>query len=435
MTGWALVRAAQDGDRDAFAEFYRRYRPIVAGYLRPRGVARTRRGPDQRGVPARLAPPRHRHRATRRPGRVAVHHRPNEALDLVKSAHHRRVQTGGRDSRTPTGRHQRRPACPQRGRPWRWRRSSAPTRPPRPPMARRPEPAAPARLAAFLAGRSHAEEAARTGINPGAIPRPDASAPSARPAPPSPARRPPDTRASRRRMTNHPAKELLRAALVPASRGWPVFPFRPGGKRPALHGRRDAPAPASAPAHIARGRTAPPPTLSGLMPRGGPRVQRRDADRPGRAGGGPLDTPDRGSRAAGMARRDIAYGAGVLAGLAERPSAGRRGDAGHLHRGHPVRRPAPLLRPTAGTELRNTTGTGQRARAGWSTPARTAATSWPPARSPRPAPTGCSTIGRRCRCRAGCSRASPTPPASGPTGRITHRCRALVPVPACGEQG
>ncbi|MGX1841378.1 bifunctional DNA primase/polymerase, partial [Streptomyces diastaticus] len=28
---------------------------------------------------------------------------------------------------------------------------------------------------------------------------------------------------------------LLSAALAAAERGWPVFPLRPGGKRPALH--------------------------------------------------------------------------------------------------------------------------------------------------------------------------------------------------------
>ena len=40
MTGWELLRAARDGDRDAFGEFYRRYRPIVAGYMHGRGVHR-----------------------------------------------------------------------------------------------------------------------------------------------------------------------------------------------------------------------------------------------------------------------------------------------------------------------------------------------------------------------------------------------------------
>jgi hypothetical protein len=34
---------------------------------------------------------------------------------------------------------------------------------------------------------------------------------------------------------------LLPAALDAASRGWPVFPLRPGGKVPALHGRSDCP--------------------------------------------------------------------------------------------------------------------------------------------------------------------------------------------------
>ena len=38
MTGWELVRAAQGGDRDAFAEFYRRYRRLVLSDLRLRGV-------------------------------------------------------------------------------------------------------------------------------------------------------------------------------------------------------------------------------------------------------------------------------------------------------------------------------------------------------------------------------------------------------------
>lgn len=37
-------------------------------------------------------------------------------------------------------------------------------------------------------------------------------------------------------MTHEPLSALLRAALDAAERGWHVFPLRPGGKRPALHG-------------------------------------------------------------------------------------------------------------------------------------------------------------------------------------------------------
>ncbi|WP_406273674.1 bifunctional DNA primase/polymerase [Streptomyces sp. NBC_00191] len=39
-------------------------------------------------------------------------------------------------------------------------------------------------------------------------------------------------------MTDTRNPVLLKAALRAAERGWPVFPLRPGGKRPALHGER-----------------------------------------------------------------------------------------------------------------------------------------------------------------------------------------------------
>ncbi|GGJ43686.1 bifunctional DNA primase/polymerase [Streptomyces brasiliensis] len=39
-------------------------------------------------------------------------------------------------------------------------------------------------------------------------------------------------------MTHDPRTALLRAALDAAERGWHVFPLRPGGKPPALHGER-----------------------------------------------------------------------------------------------------------------------------------------------------------------------------------------------------
>ncbi|MGW0625992.1 bifunctional DNA primase/polymerase [Streptomyces sp. NPDC002758] len=39
-------------------------------------------------------------------------------------------------------------------------------------------------------------------------------------------------------MTHHPRSALLRAALDAAERGWHVFPLRPGGKPPALHGEK-----------------------------------------------------------------------------------------------------------------------------------------------------------------------------------------------------
>ncbi|TFV34374.1 hypothetical protein E4K10_24465 [Streptomyces sp. T1317-0309] len=39
---------------------------------------------------------------------------------------------------------------------------------------------------------------------------------------------------------------MLRAALDAAERGWHVFPLRPGGKPPALHGEKSCPTPASA---------------------------------------------------------------------------------------------------------------------------------------------------------------------------------------------
>ncbi|MFI1867394.1 bifunctional DNA primase/polymerase [Streptomyces jumonjinensis] len=42
-------------------------------------------------------------------------------------------------------------------------------------------------------------------------------------------------------MTPPPSLALLSAALDAASRGWPVFPLRPGDKRPAGHPERDCP--------------------------------------------------------------------------------------------------------------------------------------------------------------------------------------------------
>ncbi|MFI1095135.1 bifunctional DNA primase/polymerase [Streptomyces sp. NPDC020917] len=39
----------------------------------------------------------------------------------------------------------------------------------------------------------------------------------------------------------HPPPTLLAAALDAAQRGWPVFPLRPGGKPPALHGETRCP--------------------------------------------------------------------------------------------------------------------------------------------------------------------------------------------------
>ncbi|MET9598208.1 bifunctional DNA primase/polymerase [Streptomyces sp. NPDC006459] len=42
-------------------------------------------------------------------------------------------------------------------------------------------------------------------------------------------------------MTHHPPSALLTAALDTAARGWPVFPLRPGQKRPALHGEEQCP--------------------------------------------------------------------------------------------------------------------------------------------------------------------------------------------------
>ncbi|MFE8944021.1 bifunctional DNA primase/polymerase [Streptomyces sp. NPDC007856] len=39
-------------------------------------------------------------------------------------------------------------------------------------------------------------------------------------------------------MTHHDRAALLRAALEAAERGWHVFPLRPGGKPPALHGEK-----------------------------------------------------------------------------------------------------------------------------------------------------------------------------------------------------
>lgn len=42
-------------------------------------------------------------------------------------------------------------------------------------------------------------------------------------------------------MTPTPASALLRAALAAAERGWPVFPLRPGDKRPAGHPERNCP--------------------------------------------------------------------------------------------------------------------------------------------------------------------------------------------------
>ncbi|MEV6729060.1 bifunctional DNA primase/polymerase [Streptomyces sp. NPDC051364] len=42
-------------------------------------------------------------------------------------------------------------------------------------------------------------------------------------------------------MTPTPTPALLRAALAAAERGWPVFPLRPGDKRPAGHPERNCP--------------------------------------------------------------------------------------------------------------------------------------------------------------------------------------------------
>ncbi|MFJ7998910.1 bifunctional DNA primase/polymerase [Streptomyces sp. NPDC096310] len=42
-------------------------------------------------------------------------------------------------------------------------------------------------------------------------------------------------------MTSEPLSALLWAALDAAERGWPVFPLRPGDKRPALHGETACP--------------------------------------------------------------------------------------------------------------------------------------------------------------------------------------------------
>ncbi|MZE78511.1 bifunctional DNA primase/polymerase [Streptomyces xinghaiensis] len=42
-------------------------------------------------------------------------------------------------------------------------------------------------------------------------------------------------------MTHNRSGPLLSAALDAAARGWPVFPLRPGGKRPALHGESRCP--------------------------------------------------------------------------------------------------------------------------------------------------------------------------------------------------
>ncbi|GAA3866449.1 bifunctional DNA primase/polymerase [Streptomyces lannensis] len=42
-------------------------------------------------------------------------------------------------------------------------------------------------------------------------------------------------------MTHDPRSALLRAALDAAERGWHVFPLRPGGKPPALHGEKSCP--------------------------------------------------------------------------------------------------------------------------------------------------------------------------------------------------
>ncbi|MFE9256236.1 bifunctional DNA primase/polymerase [Streptomyces sp. NPDC006879] len=42
-------------------------------------------------------------------------------------------------------------------------------------------------------------------------------------------------------MTHHPPSTLLSTALNLAALGWPVFPLRPGDKRPALHGDQHCP--------------------------------------------------------------------------------------------------------------------------------------------------------------------------------------------------
>lgn len=208
MTGWELLRAARDGDRDAFDEFYRRYRPVVAGFLHSRGIDRDT--VEDLTSEVFLRAWRYLDTVTEQrddPAAWLFTIARNQALDLVKSAHHRRSEPVAEipEPRRPdTGAGRLAPSAEDVA------------------LAaiERTETTAHVRSTIARLNRLHRQAVAAVlaergtprkppaPASPAARARPDASAPCARPAPPSPATQPtptgvphdrqPSTRAARR---------------------------------------------------------------------------------------------------------------------------------------------------------------------------------------------------------------------------------------------
>jgi len=166
MTGWELLRAARDGDRDAFADFYRQYRPIVASYLHGRGVPSN--DVDDLTSEVFLRAWRHLDTVTEQrddPGAWLFTIARNLALDLAKSAHHRLSRPIAEipEPRRPgTGAGRVAPSAEDVALEAIERAETAAQV--RSTLARL-NPMHRQAVAAFLADRSHNEEAARTGIN------------------------------------------------------------------------------------------------------------------------------------------------------------------------------------------------------------------------------------------------------------------------------